>query len=88
MASATIEEIPEPAAITAPSMILVSQPSCAAPTHASITSFGKQGINYRKQSVATKVAPAPTKPSSVWPSLQEARDICDAVVMLAAEVGI
>ena len=59
----------------APTYINASQPSRAASHHSTVASFGKNGIEYRK------VKPtAPTKPTfsaSVWPSLNEAREICD-----------
>ena len=60
----------------APSYINASQPSRAAPLHSSVASFGKNGIEYRKV-----VSTPPTKPTlvnSVWPSLNEARELCDA----------
>jgi hypothetical protein len=80
LSTATIEELPSvPDTLPPmPTMILASQPSRAAPTHTSVASFGKDGITYRKQPTAAQVASS-SKSSSVWPSLQEAREICDTL---------
>src|SRR5882672_4168953 len=65
-----------------PPTILVTGPSRATPSHTSIASFNKDGISYRKAPVTTgglQIAPQRANPSynSVWPSLNQAREICD-----------
>jgi len=58
----------------APSWINASQPSRTTPVHSSVASFGKNGIEYCQVPIAA-LKPWPAK--SVWPSLNEAREICD-----------
>jgi len=66
-----VEEVePQPA----PSWINTSQPSRTAPLHSSVASFGKKGIEYQQVSLA---APKPWLAKSVWPSLNEAQEMCD-----------
>ena len=62
----------------ASSWINASQPSRTAPLHSSVASFGKNGIEYRNVSLA---APKPMPAVSVWPSLNEAWEICDALAI-------
>ena len=68
-----LHEVVEPPA--APTFINASQPSRAAPHHSTVASFGKNGIEYRK--VASTAPTKPTLASSVWPSLNEAREMCE-----------
>src|SRR6204780_4501629 len=72
--SVQIKEIVEP--LQAPSYINASQPSRSGPMHATIASFGKAGISYRKQTLAVPPSTTPLY-NSVWPSLNEAREICE-----------
>ena len=70
-----VDEVePQPA----PSWINASQPSRTAPLHSSVASFGKNGIEYHQVSLA---APKPVPAKSVWPSLNEAREICDSLAI-------
>ena len=75
--SARIQQVVEP--MSAPTYINALQPSRAAPLHSTVASFGKNGIEHRKVSLA----PAAKKPASpsVWPSLNEAREICNALAV-------
>jgi hypothetical protein len=70
----TEEVEPQPA----PTWINASQPSRTAPLHSSVASFGKNGIEYRHVSL---VALKPTPTVSVWPSLNEAWEICDSLTI-------
>jgi len=70
-----VEEVePQPA----PSWINASQPSRTAPLHSSVASFGKNGIEYRQVPLTT---PKPVPARSVWPSLNEAQEICDSLAI-------
>jgi len=69
-----MEVEPQPA----PSWINASQPSRTAPLHSSVTSFGKNRIEYRQVPLA---APKPVPAKSVWPSLNEAREICNSLAI-------
>jgi len=75
--TARIEEVVE--AQPAPIYINASQPSRAAPLHSSVASFSKNGIEYRK--VVSKPPSKPTLVNSIWPSLTEAREICDSLAV-------
>jgi len=69
-----MEVEPQPA----PTWINASQPSRTAPLHSSVASFGKNGIEYRQVPLAApKLVPA----RSVWPSLNEAQEICDSLTI-------
>jgi hypothetical protein len=75
--TARIEDGVEPP--QAPTFINASQPSRIAPHHSSVASFCKNGIEYRKVSLVPP--PKPTIINSVWPSLNEAREICDQLAV-------
>ena len=83
--TAQIEEVREPQ--PAPTLILATQPSRAAPNHATVASFGKDGITYRKQQLEPAVKPAPAT-RSVWPSLNEAREICDKLAVRKTAINL
>ena len=62
----------------APSWINASQPSRTAPLHSSVASFSKNGIEYHQVPLT---APKPVPAKSVWPSLNEAQEICDSLAI-------
>jgi len=69
-----MEVEPQPA----PSWINASQPPRTAPLHSSVASFGKNKIEYRHVSLA---APKPMPAASMWLSLNEVWEICDALAI-------
>jgi hypothetical protein len=76
VSTSMITEEVEPQA--APIWINASQPSRTAPLHSSVASFGKNGIEYHHVSLAP---PKPTPTVSVWPSLNEAQEICNSLAI-------
>jgi hypothetical protein len=78
--SAHVEAVVEPS--KAPTYINASQPSRAAPLHSTVASFGKNGIEYRKVPLATAAEkPKATLSASHWPTLNEARELCDSLAI-------
>jgi len=75
IASSALEPMLVDTVPAAPRQILVSQPSRAAPTHTTLASFMKEGIRYTKCPTKRKEAPAPNP--KIWPSINEARDLCE-----------
>jgi len=62
----------------APTWINALQPSRTTPLHSSIASFGKNRIEYRTVFLE---APKPVPAKSMWPSLNEAWEVCDALTI-------
>ena len=69
-----MEVKPQPA----PSWINASQPSRTAPLHSSVASFVKNGIEYRNVALT---APKPIPAKTVWPLLNEAREMCESLAI-------